>query len=50
MVQGADKCQLNQDEVGKNCAYLGRPENTKKVLPSSLGKLILIRDPNTIQF
>jgi hypothetical protein len=27
MVQGADKRELNQDEVGKKCAYLGRPEN-----------------------
>jgi hypothetical protein len=50
MVQGADECELNQDEVGKKCAYLERPENTKDVLPSSLGKLILIRDTNTIQF
>jgi len=50
MVQGADKCQLNQDEVGKKCAYLGRPEKKKVLLPASLGKFILIRDTNTIQF
>lgn len=50
MVQGADKRDLNQDEVGKKCVYLGRPENKKEVLPSSLEKLILIRDTNRVQF
>jgi len=50
MVQGADKCELNQDEVGKKCAYLGRPENKKEMLPPSLGKLISIQDTNKIQF
>lgn len=43
MVQGAEKCELNQDGVGKNVL-------TKELLPSSLGELILIRNTNTIQF